>query len=123
MAHTLKHKQKLLNRIRRIRGQIENRTLRSDVAIDGGTGAILRRVDFGQRQLVDRIVGVGVAAHEGHLFGWVNQLVSLLTASGLILVGGGAQSDRSARRWACRVQLCRPGSWPRFSASPPPQSA
>jgi uncharacterized iron-regulated membrane protein len=64
----------------------QNRILRSDVTLDGATGQVLSRVDFGQRQLVDRIVGVGVAAHEGHLFGWLNQLASLSTALGLIAV-------------------------------------
>ena len=64
----------------------QNRILRGDVTLDGETGQVLSRVDFGQRQLVDRIVGVGVAAHEGHLFGWLNQLISLLTALGLMTV-------------------------------------
>jgi uncharacterized iron-regulated membrane protein len=31
-------------------------------------------------------VGIGVAAHEGQLFGWPNQLLGILTASGLILL-------------------------------------
>ena len=35
---------------------------------------------------MDRIVGVGIAAHEGQLFGWPNQLLGLLTAVGLILL-------------------------------------
>jgi uncharacterized iron-regulated membrane protein len=62
----------------------QNRTLRADVTLNGATGQVLSRIDFSQRQIVDRIVGVGVAAHEGHLFGWLNQLVGLLTALGLI---------------------------------------
>ena len=32
--------------------------------------------------MLDRIVGIGVAAHEGQLFGWFNQLLGLLTAIG-----------------------------------------
>ena len=64
----------------------QNRILRSDVTLDGATGRVLGRVDFRQRQIIDQIVGIGVAAHEGHLFGWLNQLVSLLTALGLITV-------------------------------------
>ena len=31
-------------------------------------------------------VGAGIAAHEGQLFGWPNQLLGLVTASGLILI-------------------------------------
>ena len=69
-----------------VKSDAQNRTLRSDVTVDGTTGAVLSRVDFDQRQRVDRVVGIGVAAHEGHLFGWLNQLVSALTASGLIAV-------------------------------------
>jgi uncharacterized iron-regulated membrane protein len=39
---------------------------------------------FTQRPLTDRIIGIGIAAHEGQLFGWLNQLLGLLTALGLI---------------------------------------
>lgn len=63
-----------------------NRPLRTDLTLDGETGAILSRKDFAQRRLVDRIVGYGVAAHEGQLFGWANQLLGLLTAIGLTLL-------------------------------------
>lgn len=63
-----------------------NRPLRTDLTLDGRTGAILSRKDFAQRRLIDRIVGYGVAAHEGQLFGLANQLVSLATALGLILL-------------------------------------
>src|SRR3546814_16764770 len=34
--------------------------------------------------MLDRIIGTGVAAHEGQLFGWVNQVLGVLTALGLI---------------------------------------
>lgn len=63
-----------------------NRPLRTDLTLDGRTGVILSRKDFAQRSLIDRIVGYGVAAHEGQLFGLANQLVSLVTALGLILL-------------------------------------
>jgi uncharacterized iron-regulated membrane protein len=60
--------------------------LRTDLALDGNTGAILNRVDFDQRKTIDRIVAVGVAAHEGQLFGWANQAISEATATGLFLM-------------------------------------
>ena len=63
-----------------------NRPLRTDLTLDGDTGAILTRKDFAQRRLIDRIVGYGVAVHEGQLFGLANQLIGLLTAIGLILL-------------------------------------
>ena len=34
--------------------------------------------------MIDRAVGIGVAAHDGQLFGWFNQLLGLLTALGLV---------------------------------------
>lgn len=64
----------------------QNRTLRVNMALDPMTGAILQRVNFNQRQWVDRAVGIGVAAHEGHLYGWLNQAVNLFTAMGLIVL-------------------------------------
>jgi uncharacterized iron-regulated membrane protein len=68
------------------RSDTQNRTLRTDLALDGNTGAILNRVDFDQRKTIDRIVAVGVAAHEGQLFGWANQAISEATATGLFLM-------------------------------------
>ena len=63
-----------------------NRPQRVNLSIDGATGAIVSREDFSDRHLIDRIVSTGVAAHEGQLFGPANQLLGLLTASGLILL-------------------------------------
>jgi uncharacterized iron-regulated membrane protein len=62
----------------------QDRVLRDQVTLDAATGAVLTRLNFGQRPLIDRLVGIGVAAHEGHLYGWLNQLVNLCTAMGLI---------------------------------------
>jgi uncharacterized iron-regulated membrane protein len=61
----------------------QDRPLRVNLTLDPATGAVLTREGFGQKPLVDRIVGVGIAAHEGQLFGWPNQLISLITATGL----------------------------------------
>lgn len=64
----------------------QNRPLRVNLVLDGSTGAILKRENFQDRHVIDRIVGIGIAAHEGQLFGWPNQLLGLLTAVGLILL-------------------------------------
>jgi len=64
----------------------QDRPLRVNLEIDGRTGAIVERSDFTSRTWIDRVVGTGVAAHEGALFGWANQLVSLLTAVGLVML-------------------------------------
>jgi uncharacterized iron-regulated membrane protein len=64
----------------------QDRVLRDQVALDPATGTVLARLNFSQRPLIDRVVGIGVAAHEGHLYGWLNQLVNLCTAIGLIVL-------------------------------------
>lgn len=61
-----------------------DRPLRTDITLDGRTGDILSRQDFGARPVVDRLVGYGVAAHEGQLFGLANQLLNLFVAIGLV---------------------------------------
>jgi uncharacterized iron-regulated membrane protein len=64
----------------------QNRISNTDVELDPYTGALLSKSDFSQKHMIDRIVGVGIAAHEGQLFGWLNQLLGLLTAIGLVLI-------------------------------------
>jgi uncharacterized iron-regulated membrane protein len=61
-----------------------DRPLRSDVKVDGAVGTVVNRVDFAQRQWIDRMVGYGIALHEGVFFGIANQVLGTLTA--LLLV-------------------------------------
>jgi uncharacterized iron-regulated membrane protein len=61
-----------------------DRPLRVDLILDGRTGAILKRTDFQSKPWLDRVIGTGIAAHEGQLFGVANQIVSLLTVLGLV---------------------------------------
>jgi uncharacterized iron-regulated membrane protein len=61
-----------------------DRPLRVDLVLDGKTGAILKRTDFSDKPWIDRVVGTGIAAHEGQLFGWANKLISTLTVIGLV---------------------------------------
>ncbi|MDC4203844.1 MAG: PepSY domain-containing protein [Candidatus Manganitrophus sp.] len=68
------------------KSEAQDRPLRVSLWLDGATGAILKREEFKDRPLIDRAVGIGIAAHEGQLFGWPNQLLGLLTALGLILL-------------------------------------
>lgn len=49
-----------------------DRPQRTDLTLDGATGEVLTRKDFAQRRLIDRLVGYGIAVHEGALFGWLN---------------------------------------------------
>jgi uncharacterized iron-regulated membrane protein len=48
------------------------------------TGAILQRTDFNSKPWLDRFIGIGIAAHEGRLFGFANQIISLFTVIGLV---------------------------------------
>jgi uncharacterized iron-regulated membrane protein len=66
------------------RSDTQNRPMRVTLTLDGATGAVLSREDFSQRPLMDRIIGTGVAAHEGQLFAPLNQALGLFTAIGLI---------------------------------------
>ena len=78
-----------------------NRPLRADLTL-AADGRLLGRRDFAARPLVDRLVGWGVAIHEGQAFGWANQLLNLLTALGLALL-----SVSSLVLWLGR----RPAGW------------
>ena len=64
----------------------QNRPYRVNLVVSGKTGEILSRENFEDRHWVDQVVGTGVAAHEGQLFGWPNQMLGLFTAIGLILL-------------------------------------
>jgi uncharacterized iron-regulated membrane protein len=63
-----------------------NRPLRVDLVLDGRSGTILKRTEFRSKPWLDRVINTGIAAHEGQLFGLVNQLVSLFTTVGLVML-------------------------------------
>lgn len=63
-----------------------DRSLRSDAQVDGATGRLVGRVDFADRHWIDRVVGYGIAAHQGALFGIANQIVGTLTALFLVVL-------------------------------------
>jgi uncharacterized iron-regulated membrane protein len=69
-----------------VKSMTANRPWRVNLTVNGQSGEITSRQSFGDRHLVDRIVAVGIAAHEGQLFGWPNQLLGLFTAAGLVLL-------------------------------------
>jgi uncharacterized iron-regulated membrane protein len=64
----------------------QHRPWRVTVDLDPQSGAMLSRTNFADKPMLDRVVGYGVAVHEGQLFGWFNQLLGLLTALGLVAV-------------------------------------
>lgn len=64
--------------------QHQNRPLRATVWLDPQTASVEKRSEFSDKSTVDKVVGVGIAAHEGQLFGWFNQLLGVVTALGLV---------------------------------------
>jgi len=68
----------------RVRAETQNRPLVRELELDAHTGAILSDKGFDGKPVLDRVIGVGIAAHEGQLFGVANQLLGLATALGLI---------------------------------------
>jgi len=92
-----------------------DRPLRVEVKLDPTSGAVVKRTGFGQHELVDRVVAVGVAAHEGQLFGWANQLLGLTAAAGLLTVSVSAVVLWWRRRNAGVLGAPVPAAEPRFS--------
>jgi uncharacterized iron-regulated membrane protein len=70
----------------RVRAETQNRPLVRELGLDARTGAILKNSGFDEKPALDRVIGYGIAAHEGQLFGLANQLLGLATALGLITV-------------------------------------
>ena len=68
------------------RSEAQNRPLRQSLTLDGATGTITGRKFFAEWALIDRLVGYGVAIHEGQMFGWLNQALGVFTALGLVVV-------------------------------------
>lgn len=67
-----------------LRSDTPNRPQRVDIQVDPMTGVELGRTGFADRHWIDRTVAVGVAAHEGQLFGPLNQALGVFTALGLV---------------------------------------
>lgn len=68
-----------------VKSETANRPRRVDLRV-APTGEVVARRGFMERHWIDRVVGYGIALHEGRLFGWPNQLFGLLTATGLVLI-------------------------------------
>lgn len=68
------------------KSESQNRPLRATIRYDGKSGLELSREGFAEKHVVDRVVGYGIAWHEGQLFGVVNQLIGTATALALILL-------------------------------------
>jgi len=69
-----------------IRSMAASRPDRITVHHDRWTGAELMRIEFTDHNPVDRFMALGVAFHEGALFGWLNQAVGVIATLGVILL-------------------------------------
>lgn len=67
-----------------VKSDAQNRPQRVTIRYDVATSREIAREGFAAKHPIDRLVGYGIAWHEGQLFGWVNQLVGLLTAAMLV---------------------------------------
>ncbi|MFT9315613.1 MAG: PepSY domain-containing protein [Acetobacter orientalis] len=72
-----------------VRSDTQNRPLRESVTVTPD-GHVVKPETFAEKGLMDRIIGYGVAAHEGQLFGKMNQAVNLLVAMGLLMMSSAA---------------------------------
>lgn len=63
--------------------QTQNRPKGVTVTFDH-MGDVAQIKTFGDKPLIDRVFGVGIALHEGQLFGAFNQALGVLTAAGLL---------------------------------------
>jgi len=62
----------------------QNRPLVRSVSYDPETGIEVARSGFADKHVVDRVVGYGIAWHEGALFGLASQLIGVLTALAMV---------------------------------------
>lgn len=67
----------------RVRSDTQDRPRRMTVDVSAD-GHVVGRDTFADRPVVDRVIGYGVAAHEGQLFGMANQILNLVVALGLL---------------------------------------
>lgn len=72
-----------------VRSDTQNRPLRESVTVTPD-GHVVKQETFAEKGLMDRIIGYGVAAHEGQLFGKMNQIINLLVAMGLLMMSSAA---------------------------------
>jgi uncharacterized iron-regulated membrane protein len=68
----------------RVSSETQNRPQRVTLELDPASGAVVRREAFGDKHPIDQVVGVSIAAHEGQLFGPLNQALGVLAALGLV---------------------------------------
>jgi uncharacterized iron-regulated membrane protein len=67
-----------------VRSMTQRRPDRVTLEYDAASGAERKRITFADQGALDRAVSYGIALHEGHLFGPLNQLFGVVVALGVI---------------------------------------
>ena len=70
----------------RVRSETQNRPRVRELSLDPVSGAVLHEDRFADKSALDKAIHVGIAVHEGQLFGIANQLLGLFTALGLLTI-------------------------------------
>jgi uncharacterized iron-regulated membrane protein len=70
----------------RVRAETQNRPKVRELELDPVTGGLVHENRFADKSTFDKAIHIGIAAHEGQLFGWPNQLLGLFTAFSLIAI-------------------------------------
>jgi uncharacterized iron-regulated membrane protein len=69
-----------------IASKAQNRPLRVTYSVAPDSARVTAAQGFADQNIVDRVVNVSVAAHEGQLFGRANQAILLANAIGVVLI-------------------------------------
>ena len=99
------------------RSDTQDRPLRVTLTLDATTGAVLARKGFAASSLIDKIVAVGVASHEGQLFAPINQALSLVAVTLLFTLAGSALIMWWSRRPSGVLGAPRAAEPPRYPVS------
>jgi uncharacterized iron-regulated membrane protein len=70
----------------KVSSEAQNRPLIRSVTYNAQSGAVTGRQGFADKHPIDRVINYGIAWHEGQLFGWVNQLIGVLTGLALVTI-------------------------------------
>ncbi len=70
----------------KVRAETQNRPKVREFELDPRTGELVHENQFADKTTLDKAIHIGIAAHEGQLFGLANQLLGLFTALSLIAI-------------------------------------
>jgi uncharacterized iron-regulated membrane protein len=67
-----------------VRAMPQYRPAQETVHFDKWSGAEIMRIRFADHNVADRVAAIGGAFHEGALFGWMNQVLGVIAALGVV---------------------------------------